>query len=121
VKVKLDENLPHSLAVALSGLGHDVHTTAQEGLKGRPDDEIWSAAQTEGRFLITQDLRFGDIRAYAPGTHAGVLLVRLNSPGWEELLARMEEIFTEEDVESWGGCLVVASDKKLRVRDSGDP
>lgn len=36
MKIKLDENLPGSLAVSLGNLGHDVHTTQGEGLAGRP-------------------------------------------------------------------------------------
>jgi predicted nuclease of predicted toxin-antitoxin system len=76
MKVKLDENLPSGLALALRARGHDVDTVADEGLKGRDDATIWQAAQAEGRFLITQDLDFSDVRRFSPGTHAGLLLVR---------------------------------------------
>ena len=34
------------------------------------------AAQSDGRFLITQDLDFSDAREYVPGTHHGLLRVR---------------------------------------------
>jgi predicted nuclease of predicted toxin-antitoxin system len=44
MKIKLDENLPNSLASLLHDLGHDVHTTSHEGLNGRPDQEIWGAS-----------------------------------------------------------------------------
>lgn len=64
MKVKLDENLPALLTVALGELGHDVHTSNEEGLGGYPDDQIWRAAQREGRFLITQDLDFSDVRQF---------------------------------------------------------
>ena len=70
MRIKLDENLPHRLVAALTDLGHDVDTAVHEGLTGRDD-----------RFLITQDLDFSDIRHYAPGTHRGLLLVRLRFPG----------------------------------------
>ena len=43
MKIKLDENLPHQLAPALTDLGHDVHTLQHERLLGRPDVEIWAA------------------------------------------------------------------------------
>lgn len=80
MKIKLDENLPFSLAIPLRGLGHDVHTTHEEGLLGHADREIWEMAQKESRFLITQDLDFSDLRQFAPGSHHGILLVRLRSP-----------------------------------------
>ena len=72
MKIKLDENLPARLAGILSVHGHDVHTVPGENLTGRPDADIWRAANEEGRFLITQDLDFSDARRFAPGTHAGL-------------------------------------------------
>jgi predicted nuclease of predicted toxin-antitoxin system len=80
MKIKLDENLPVRLANLLTSLEHDVHTTHEEGLDGRDDLEIWEAAQKESRFLITQDLDFSDTRRFAPGSHHGILLLRLHSP-----------------------------------------
>jgi predicted nuclease of predicted toxin-antitoxin system len=86
MKVKLDENIPFRLADELSRLGHDVDTVASEGMKGKPDADVWKAAQREGRYLITQDLDFSDVRHFKPGTHAGLLLVRLREPGASALL-----------------------------------
>ncbi|HJT71650.1 MAG TPA: DUF5615 family PIN-like protein [Terriglobales bacterium] len=74
MKIKLDENLPAVLSDSLKDVGHDVQTTLDENLKGHDDWAIWRAAQVEGRFLITQDLDFSDLRQFTPGTHAGVLL-----------------------------------------------
>lgn len=58
MRIKLDENLPGGLAVALAALGHDADTVEQEGLQGRAHPDVWRAAQHEGRFFITQDLVF---------------------------------------------------------------
>jgi predicted nuclease of predicted toxin-antitoxin system len=52
-----------------------------ELLAGRDDIDVWNDTQTAGRFFITQDLGFSDLRRYIPGTHAGLLLVRLAKPG----------------------------------------
>jgi predicted nuclease of predicted toxin-antitoxin system len=71
VRIKLDENLPDRLVAGLTTLGHDVDTVHGEQLTGRADPDVWSAAQSARRFLITQDLDFSDIRRYTPGTHAG--------------------------------------------------
>jgi predicted nuclease of predicted toxin-antitoxin system len=56
----------------------------------RPDEEIWAAAQKESRFLITQDLDFSDERKFSPGSHCGLLLLRL-------------------------GCFVVVTAREIRV------
>lgn len=38
MKIKLDENLPESLARTLSAFGHDVDTVRQERMVGKDDD-----------------------------------------------------------------------------------
>jgi predicted nuclease of predicted toxin-antitoxin system len=116
VKVKLDENLPRALVEELVQLGHEVDTVPEEGMGGRSDHEIWSACQQAGRFLVTQDLDFSDIRRFRPGSHHGLLLVRLSRPGRSALLGRIRQIFAEEQVDTWRGCFVVASDRKVRIR-----
>lgn len=116
MKIKLDENLPASLAVALGGLGHDIQTVPQQGLTGKRDEAVWEVAQREGRFLITQDLDFSDIRRFKPGSHHGLLLVRLRRPGRRALIRRTRALFESEDVERWARCFVVSTDRKLRVR-----
>ncbi len=89
MKVKLDENIPVRLAGELANLGRDVDTVASEGLKGRPDGDVWIAATREERFLITQDLDFSDVRQFKPGTHPGLPLVRLREPGANALFSRI--------------------------------
>ena len=116
MKIKLDENLDASLAQALALLGHDVDTIRDEGLSGEADPGVWKAAQAEGRFLITQDHYFSDVRNHLPGTHAGVLLLRLPQTGRLHTLARVTEIFREHDVSQWVGCNVVANENHVRVR-----
>lgn len=112
--IKLDENLRFRLATSLDNFGHDVHTTASESLSGRSDLDIWGAAQAESRFLITQDLDFSDIRQFTPGSHAGVLLLRLHSPSRQNLIARVENI-QAESVDQWPGCFGVVTKRKIRV------
>jgi len=115
MRVKLDENLPARLVRVLSDLGNDVDTVPAEGLKGKPDLDVWREAQRERRFLVTQDLDFSDRRTYQPGTHCGLLLLRLREPSRESLIRRVEEIFRTEDVEGWLRCFVVATENKTRV------
>lgn len=80
MKLKLDENVPAHLAAALQAFGHDVDSVQSEQLTGHRDADVWTAAQHNGRFLITQDLDFSDARKYVPGSHHGLLLVRLRRP-----------------------------------------
>jgi predicted nuclease of predicted toxin-antitoxin system len=116
MKIKLDENLPFRLVGILSALGHEIDTIPQEGLKGCNDEQVWGAAQRSGRFLITQDLNFSNINLFKPGTHCGLLLIRLRNSGRNALLNRIQTIFQIEEVERWQRCFVVVTDHKIRVR-----
>ncbi len=119
MKIKLDENLPESLLVVLTDLGHAVDSVRTEGLAGRSDTEIWQEAQAAERFVITQDLDFSDMRRFAPGTHRGLLVVRLRLPGRLALARRVGQLFRTEAVESWAGCFVLATERKLRIHRPG--
>ena len=116
MEIKLDENIPASLQEAIAALGHDVDTVICEGIAGHDDREVWQRATAAERFLITQDLDFADIRRFVPGSHPGILLVRLRDPGLHALKARILGLFEAENVEAWSACLVVATDTKLRIR-----
>jgi predicted nuclease of predicted toxin-antitoxin system len=121
LKIKLDENLPERLVAALAALGHDIDTVHAERLKGQPDPNVWSATQAAQRFFITQDLDFSDMRLYTPGSHAGLLLVRLTRPSRNALLERIVTVFDTENVEGWTRCLVVVTDRKVRVKRPTPP
>jgi predicted nuclease of predicted toxin-antitoxin system len=113
---KLDENMPAGLVGLLAPLGHDVDTVPQEQLAGRDDGTIWNAAQAAGRFLITTDLDFSDIRQFRPGAHHGLMLVRLQNPGRRALSNRVHAVFRAENVADWKRCFVVVTDRKIRIR-----
>lgn len=115
MRIKLGENLPVRLARILRDLGHDVHTIPEENLIGKSDPEVWDAAQRDTRFLITQDLDFSDTRRFVPGTHCGVLLIRLRSPDRQSLIRRVADVFRQEEISGWAGCYVVATERKVRV------
>ncbi len=116
MKIKLDENIPSDLAPGLAGMGHDIDTVVDEGIAGEADLAVWEAAQREKRFLITQDMDFADARRFAPGTHHGILLIRLRNPSRRSLIARVSDVFIQEDVSQWAKCFVVATASKVRVR-----
>lgn len=120
MNAKVDENLPLQIAYALRRFGHDVHTMGDQGMSGCKDADLWRAAQREERVLITQDLDFSDARRFAPGTHHGMILVRLRSPSRLNLVERLEEVFRNEAVDTWAQCFVVVSDQKVRVRRAAD-
>jgi predicted nuclease of predicted toxin-antitoxin system len=115
VKLKLDENLPLSISIRLAAIGLDTDTVLTEGLGGRPDAEVWQAAQIAQRFLVTQDLDFSDVRRFAPGTHHGILLVRLPDSEQWRIGDYLLGWFSTPEARSWEKCFVVATVNKVRV------
>ena len=116
MRIKLDENLPERVANALVALNHDVDTVLGEGLQGCDDERLWPAVQVAGRFLITKDLGFSDERRFPPGTHGGILVVRLSDDRSQVVAERLSAVFATEPIETWSGCLVIVADHKVRVR-----
>jgi predicted nuclease of predicted toxin-antitoxin system len=115
LKLKLDENIARSVRARLMAIGYDVDTVLEEGLGGHPDNLIWESAQTEERLLITQDLDFSDIRKFAPGTHHGLLVVRLPDSEQWRIGDYLVGWFSEPDAHTWARCFVVATPNKVRV------
>ncbi len=115
MKLKLDENIAVSAKARLVALGFDVDTALDENLGGRSDEDVWSASQSEARFLITQDLDFSDSRRFVPGDHQGILLVRLPDHEQWRIGDFLVGWFSSPDVHSWRGAIVVATPTKVRV------
>jgi len=119
MKLKLDENIPLSVKRRLTVMGFDVDTVSDEGLAGARDSDVWSAAQAEQRCFVTQDLDFSDARKFAPGTHAGLILVRLPDHEQWRVGDFLVAWLSGDDAASWTGCFVVATPNKVRVLKPG--
>lgn len=116
MKLKLDENLPSRAINVLKALGHDVETAVEEGLAGEDDPVLLAAATSEGRLLVTMDRGLGDIRSYPPGTHAGILVIRLNDQSPRAVAVAIDLMGTTVEFETLAGCIGVFRDGDLRVR-----
>jgi predicted nuclease of predicted toxin-antitoxin system len=66
--VKLDENLGKAHLQLLREGGYDADTVFGERLSGSADELLWSRVVADGRFLVTLDLDFSDVRRFQPGT-----------------------------------------------------
>jgi len=116
VRVKIDEDLPHQTADLLAEKGYEAITVVGQGWQGLPDEELWSRLQAEGRWLITADKGFADLRAYPPGTHAGVLLFRLEPESSRAYLDLARRTLETLDLAAVPGAVVVASSAGIRIR-----
>lgn len=114
--IKLDENMSVAHAEFLRQMGYDCDRVTDEGLSGADDEIVWQQACAEGRFFITLDLDFSDVRRFPPGTHPGILLLRSRSRSRQYVLDVLSRVVTEQPLETLQGCLVVADEMQTRIR-----
>ena len=116
MKFKLDENLPVSSAAILTNVGHDVDTVTDEGLVGAPDREVVAAATAAGRILVSLDRGLGDIRAYPPGSHAGIVVLRLTDQSAAAATRAVSDLATLPNPDSLAGAVAILQRGLLRIR-----
>lgn len=116
MKLKLDENLGHSVGGLLELGGHDVATVFGEGLSESLDDDVINAATTEHRALVTLDLDFANPLRYVPSRYAGIILLRLRSrPSNEDIITLARTLLGFLEKEQPFGKLWIVERGRVRV------
>ncbi|MGK7919976.1 MAG: DUF5615 family PIN-like protein [Trichodesmium sp.] len=114
--IKLDENLSIAHATFLREEGYDCDRVTDEGLSGQDDEVVWQQVCAEGRFFITLDLDFSDVRRFPPGSHPGILLLRSRNSSRQAVLDVLVRVVREYPLATLRGCLVVADETQTRIR-----
>jgi predicted nuclease of predicted toxin-antitoxin system len=117
-RIKVDEDLPQQIAELFTGHNNDATTVVEQGWQGLPDDVLWERIQAEGRWLITGDKGFADLRLHPPGTHAGVILLRPQEESRRAYLELVEAALQLFDLDNSPGAVAVMTHRGLRVRRS---
>lgn len=92
----------------MTSAGHDVDTVTEEGLIGAPDRDVVAAA--------TLDRGLGDIRGYPPGSHAGIVVLRLTDQSAAAATKAVSDLATLTDPSSLAGAVAVLQRGLLRIR-----
>ncbi|HXV99476.1 MAG TPA: DUF5615 family PIN-like protein [Anaerolineae bacterium] len=116
MRIKVDEDLPTMVVQTLQDKGYEVSGVVEQGMGGWKDPLLWQAIQAEGRFLITADKGFADIRTYSPGSHAGVLLLRPDEDGIRPTLQLLEQVLNSFELTVLSGTVTVATPRGIRIR-----
>ena len=116
MRVKLDENIPAGGSVVAAELGHDADTVITERMTGASDVDVLAAATREGRLLVTLDRGFGDVRAHPPGTHTGIVVLRVASQDPAAVNEALQAFLSSDELGDLAGCVVVMRGHLVRVR-----
>ena len=111
----VDEDLPLSLACAMRDAGWSTSHVREVGLRGAPDAQVIARAKEHGEVLVTADLEFANIVAYPPGSHAGIVVVRLSTeiPVRDRVATVVQAIGSLGDLRLDGNLLII---ERHRVR-----
>lgn len=116
MRFKTDENLPDEFAEALRNAGWDALSVVQQKLSGSMDPQLASICHAESRILITLDVGFGNIRAYPPQSHSGIVVLRLkrqDKPSVLQIAGRLIEALRLQPVRN---DLWIVDEQKIRIR-----
>lgn len=117
LRFKLDENIPGAVVVLLREAGHDVRTVLEQGLGGRPDDEVSRVCRDESLVLVTLDLDFGDVRTYPPADHAGIWVLRPEAQSVDAMLDLVRRALTLTANEQVPRRLWVIEPGRVRIKE----
>lgn len=120
MKLKLDENLGQRLRSLLTERGHDVDTVVDEGLVGADDEAVAAAASQMSRMLVTVDLDFSDIARFPPGSHPGIVVIRVPEPRPSLVTTALTGLLARHSLDELTGCTVIAQLGGVRVRRPTD-
>ncbi len=116
MRFKIDENIHPEVVETLRAGAHDVATVWDQGMRGASDDELAEALLGEQRALLTFDLGFADIRRHSPGTHGGIVVLRLAAQDRESQQAAAVRVCALLDREALNGRLWIVEDHRVRIR-----
>ena len=117
MKFKIDENLPAEAAGILREAGFVADTVADEDLSGADDEAVASASRSEGRILVTLDLDFANIRAYPPGEHSGITVLRVKRQDKLAVLAYVRRLAKALANRNATGELWIVDGDRIRFRE----
>jgi predicted nuclease of predicted toxin-antitoxin system len=118
--LKLDENIPPSLATMLSRHGYECATVHQQGWGGLDDEQLFPLICKEGRILITTDTAFADWCQFPPGSHPGIIVLVAKQMTPMTLRRNLQSLVTSVRLEDIAGCVVVACDENTLIRRPAD-
>ena len=116
MKFLLDENISPKTAQFLKELGHYAIHVREVNLKGASDDKIFEYAKQHGLLLITIDRDFGNIMDYPPGTHHGIIRLKLRHMPSGKVNSVLQSFLAEINSEDIYGNLAILEEDRYRIR-----
>jgi predicted nuclease of predicted toxin-antitoxin system len=109
----IDESLPRLVATALAEAGHDALDC---GLRGAPDGVVHVRSITDRRILVSGDTDFANALRFPPGSHPGIVVLRVpNSWSPAERARRLCSALDETLLSVTPHAIVIVEPGRVRV------
>ncbi len=96
--------------------GHDAVHLRDEHLQRATDPEVFAKAIEEDRIVLTFDLDFGELAAFARGRSPSVILFRLGNARYGQVQNRLASVLATSTDALTRGAVVVVEDARHRIR-----
>lgn len=117
--VKLDENVPDSVAAILRAAGHDVALARDQQLSGASDEHLLSIAAGEARVLVSLDRDFTNILRHPPNLATGIVVFRLQKQTLPMITQLASALARQLNQESPARHLWIFDESRLRIWPRG--
>ncbi len=102
----------------LTGLGHDVTSSAQLGLAQAKDSELLRVSHEQERLFVTRDRDFGAL-VFVQGSGPGVIYLRLLPSTQNAVHVELERVLTLYTEQELQASFVVIEPGRHRIRKLG--
>lgn len=85
-------------------------------MAGAPDPDVVAAATGSQRILVTLDVGLGDIRAYPPGSHSGIVVLRPPDQSATTVTKAIGDLANVAEPGGLAGAVAVMQRGLLRIR-----
>lgn len=117
MKFLIDNALSPELAKLLEAANHDAVHVRDRNLEKASDEDIFEAAASEGRIIVSADTDFGTILTFRRQRLPSVIIFRHPSPRRAEMQAQLLlENLTGFSEDLTQGAIVVLRQDRIRVR-----
>lgn len=117
--VKLDENVPDSVAAILRAAGHNVALARDQQLAGASDEHLLSVTTREARVLVSLDRDFTNILRHPPNLAAGIVVFRLQKQALPIINQLAAALALQLDKQSPARHLWIFDESRLRIWPRG--
>ena len=116
MKFLLDENISPKTVNFLKELGHDAIHLRDVNLKGAVDEDVINYATQHKLVLITIDRDFGNILDYPPGSHPGIIRLKLQYMPSRIVNFVLKTFLEEVKPQDIYGNLAIVEENRYRLR-----